>query len=59
MLDRYPGDCNVDAGVLAATIDALNDCGQACTTDADAMCSGRSIAFAPIDLGPEKVLHQR
>jgi len=36
MLDSYPGGINVDAGVLAATIDALNDCGQACTADADA-----------------------
>jgi hypothetical protein len=26
----------VDASLLAATIDALNDCGQACTADADA-----------------------
>ena len=36
MLDSYPGGINVDAGMLAATIDALNDCGQACTADADA-----------------------
>jgi hypothetical protein len=40
MLDCYPGECNVDAGVLAATIDALNDCCQASTTDADAMRKG-------------------
>ena len=36
MLDSYPGVLNVDAGTLAATIDALNDCIQACTADADA-----------------------
>jgi hypothetical protein len=31
MLDTYPRDFNVDAGVLAATINALNDRAQACT----------------------------
>jgi hypothetical protein len=31
MLDTYPRGFNVDAGVLAATIDALSDCAQACT----------------------------
>jgi hypothetical protein len=36
MLDSYPGGLNVEAGALATTIDALNDCGQACTADADA-----------------------
>ena len=35
MLDTYPHTLNVDAGVLAATIDALNDCAQACTADVD------------------------
>ena len=35
LLDTYPRTFNVDAGVLAATIDALNDCAQACTADAD------------------------
>src|SRR5207302_10417595 len=29
-------DVNVDVGMLAATIDALNDCAQACTADTDA-----------------------
>ena len=33
MLDSFPRTFNVDAGVLAATIDALKDCGQACTAD--------------------------
>ena len=36
MLDSYPGVVNVDADLLAATIDALNDCAQACSADADA-----------------------
>jgi hypothetical protein len=35
LLDTYPGTFNVDAGVLAATIDTLSDCAQACTADAD------------------------
>jgi hypothetical protein len=35
LLDTYPRTFNVDAGVLAAAIDALNDCAQACTADAD------------------------
>ncbi|SRR6266851_6633208 len=35
MLDTYPGTFNIDADVLAATIDALNDCAQACTADTD------------------------
>jgi hypothetical protein len=34
--DSYPGSVTVDTGALAATIDALNDCAQACTADADA-----------------------
>jgi hypothetical protein len=36
MLDSYSRTINVDNGVLAATIDALNDCAQACTADVDA-----------------------
>jgi len=35
LLDTYPSIVNVDASVLAATIDALSDCAQACTADAD------------------------
>jgi hypothetical protein len=33
MVDSYPRTVDLDAGLLAATIDALNDCGQACTAD--------------------------
>jgi hypothetical protein len=35
MLDSYRRTFNVDASVLTATIDALNDCAQACTEDVD------------------------
>jgi hypothetical protein len=35
LLDTYPRDFNVDARLLAATIDALSDCTQACTACAD------------------------
>jgi len=35
MLDTYPGTPKIEAGMLATTIDALNDCAQACTADAD------------------------
>jgi hypothetical protein len=35
LLDAYPGTLNTGAGVLAATIDALSDCAQACIADAD------------------------
>jgi hypothetical protein len=33
MLDTYPRTVNVDAGLLAAAIDALSDCVQACNAD--------------------------
>jgi hypothetical protein len=33
MLETYPRALSVDAGVLAATIDALSDCAQACDCD--------------------------
>jgi hypothetical protein len=33
MLDTYPRAFSVDAGVLAAAIDALSDCAQACNAD--------------------------
>ncbi|HEY3089749.1 MAG TPA: four-helix bundle copper-binding protein, partial [Jatrophihabitantaceae bacterium] len=35
LLDTYPRSFNLDAGVLAATTDAVNDCAQACTGCAD------------------------
>jgi len=33
MLDTYPHTLNVDDSVLAAAIDALSDCAQACNAD--------------------------
>jgi hypothetical protein len=36
LLDTYPRSATVDAAALGATIDALNDCTEACTADADA-----------------------
>jgi hypothetical protein len=44
LLDTYPRDFNVDAGVLAATIDALSDCAQACTACADDDLSEPNVA---------------
>ena len=36
LLDTGSGTINAGAGLLAATIDALSDCAQACVADADA-----------------------
>ena len=44
MLDTYPRDFSVDAQVLAATIDALSDCAQACTACADGCLSEQHVA---------------
>jgi hypothetical protein len=44
LLDSYPRTFNVDAGILAAAIDALNDCAQACTADADDDLSELNVA---------------
>jgi hypothetical protein len=33
MLDTFSGTVDVDADLLAAAIDAMNDCAQACTAD--------------------------
>jgi len=44
MLDTYPRDVNLDTGQLAATIDALSDCAQACTACADGCLSEKMVA---------------
>jgi hypothetical protein len=44
MMDTYPGTVSVNADVLAAAIDALNDCAQACTADVDADLSEHNVA---------------
>ena len=36
LLDTYPSALHADAGVLAATIDALSDCTEACIADTEA-----------------------
>jgi hypothetical protein len=43
LLDTYPGTTGVDAGVLAAAIDALSDCAQACIADVDADLSEQNL----------------
>jgi len=44
MLDTFPRTISIDAGLLAATIDALSDCAQACTADTDADLSEDNLA---------------
>jgi hypothetical protein len=44
LLDTYPGTVNADADMLAATIDALSDCAQACAADADADLAEQDLA---------------
>jgi hypothetical protein len=44
LLDANPGTLIADAGVLAATIDALSDCAQACIADADADLHEQNLA---------------
>jgi hypothetical protein len=43
MLETYPRTFKVDTGELAATIEALNDCAQACTADVDADLSEQNV----------------
>jgi ferredoxin len=43
MLDTYSRTFNVDADLLAAAIDALNDCAQACNADNAADLSEQNI----------------
>ena len=44
LLDTYPRALNVDADLLAAAIDALSDCAQACIADIDADLSEQNVA---------------
>jgi uncharacterized membrane protein len=44
MLDTYPRAVSVDADLLAAVIDALSDCAQACTADIEADLSEHDLA---------------
>ena len=43
MLDTYPRTFNVDADLLAAAIDALDDCAQACNADNTADLSEQNV----------------
>jgi hypothetical protein len=43
MLDADTRTSDLDAGVLATAIDALTDCAQACTIDADANLGERDV----------------
>src|SRR5579859_5991998 len=44
MLDTYSPSLAVDAGLLAAAIDAAGDCAQACAADTDADLSEQNLA---------------
>jgi ferredoxin len=44
LLDTAPGTVTVDASVMAAAIDALSDCAQACTADTSADLSEQNLA---------------
>jgi hypothetical protein len=44
MLDTYPAEINLDRGKLAAAIDSLIQCAEACTACADACLSESSVA---------------
>src|SRR5215470_16986325 len=44
MLDTYPRSLTVDARVLAAAIDAISDCAQACAADTDADLNEQNLA---------------
>ena len=44
MLDTYSSSASADAEVLAAAIDALSDCAQACNADVDADLSEQNLA---------------
>ena len=43
MLEAYPKELNVDAGLLARTIEVLEDCANTCTQCADSCLSERDI----------------
>ena len=44
LLDSYQGTVNVDVALLAAAINAINDCAQACTADTDADLGEQDVA---------------
>jgi hypothetical protein len=44
LLDAFPGTVTTDADALAAALDALSDCAQACVADADDDLSEQNLA---------------
>jgi hypothetical protein len=44
MLDTYPRSLHADDNLLAAAIDAIRDCAQACEADTDADLSEQNLA---------------
>ena len=44
LLDSYQGTANVDGALLAAAIDAMSDCAQACTADTHADLGEQDLA---------------
>jgi hypothetical protein len=44
LLDSYRGTLNVDVALLAAAIDAISDCAQACIADTDADLGEQDVA---------------
>jgi len=63
MLDTYPRALTVDASMLAAVIDAITDCAQACITDTDADLGeqnpDRDDQVHPAVPGLRRCLHRR
>src|SRR5215469_6347679 len=45
LLDTYPTALNADAAVLAATLDALSDCTEACIADTEADLNEQDLAM--------------
>lgn len=60
LLDSHPRTSGLDAGVLAAAIDALTDCAQACTADVDADLGEQDLAeiVHPAVPGLRRCLHR-
>jgi hypothetical protein len=62
LLDTYPRTVALDTDTLAAAIDALNDCAQACTTDVDADLSEPNLTdmgeVHPVMLALRRCLHR-
>ena len=58
MLDACPRVLNVDTGLLAATLEALNDCTQACVADSDCDLGEQNVIVHPAVPGLCRCLHR-